>query len=163
MPKQDAARAPGAGASTAEVFAGGGELGRLMTAMDWSATALGPVEQWPRALVTAVRIILTSRQPMFVWWGDELINLYNDAYRSILGGKHPRALGEPALVVWREIWDQVGPRAESAMSRTRARTTSRCSSSWSGTDTPRRPTTPSPIPRPQRRGRDRRDLLRQHR
>jgi hypothetical protein len=46
MPKQDAARAPGAGASTAEVFAGGGELGRLMTAMDWSATALGPVAHW---------------------------------------------------------------------------------------------------------------------
>ena len=64
MSKQDAARPPGA--STAEVFAGGGELGRLMTAMDWSATALGPVEHWPRALVTAVRIILTSRQPMFV-------------------------------------------------------------------------------------------------
>ena len=47
-----------------EVFADGGELGRLMTAMDWSATALGPVGQWPRALVTAVRIILTSRQRM---------------------------------------------------------------------------------------------------
>ena len=52
---------------------------------------------------------------MFVWWGDELINLYNDAYKSIVGGKHPRALGQPAKEVWQEIWDQVGPRAESAM------------------------------------------------
>ena len=52
---------------------------------------------------------------MFVWWGDELINLYNDAYRAIVGGKHPEALGQPASVVWREIWDQVGPRAEAAM------------------------------------------------
>jgi PAS domain S-box-containing protein len=52
---------------------------------------------------------------MFVWWGNELINLYNDAYRSILGGKHPTALGQPAKVVWREIWDQIAPRAESAM------------------------------------------------
>ena len=59
--------------------------------------------------------MLTSRQPMFVWWGDELINLYNDAYRAIVGGKHPLALGQPASVVWREIWDQVGPRAASAM------------------------------------------------
>lgn len=52
---------------------------------------------------------------MFVWWGDELINLYNDAYKSIVGGKHPWALGQPAAKVWREIWDQVGPRAQQAM------------------------------------------------
>ena len=52
---------------------------------------------------------------MFIWWGEELINLYNDAYKSILGGKHPEALGQPASVVWREIWDEVGPRAATAM------------------------------------------------
>ncbi len=86
-----------------------------MRALDWSRTALGPVERWPQSLKTCVRIILTSSQPMFVWWGEELINLYNDAYRSIVGGKHPVALGQPASVVWREIWDQVGPRAERAM------------------------------------------------
>src|SRR6202012_3289701 len=44
-----------------------------------------------------------------------LINLHNDAYKSILGGKHPAALGQPARLVWHEIWDQVGPRAEFAM------------------------------------------------
>jgi signal transduction histidine kinase/DNA-binding response OmpR family regulator len=97
------------------LFDGGGELGDRMRALDWSRTALGPVEQWPQSLKTCVRIVLTSRQPMFVWWGEELINLYNDAYKSIVGGKHPAALGQPASVVWREIWDQVGPRAERAM------------------------------------------------
>src|SRR5512147_1598464 len=112
-----APRAPGAGASASELFAAGGELGALMARHDWAATSLGPVESWPRALVTAVRIVLTSRQPMFVWWGDELINIYNDAYRAILGGKHPWALGQPASAVWREIWDQVLPRASSAMSQ----------------------------------------------
>jgi PAS domain S-box-containing protein len=86
-----------------------------MRATDWSETALGPVESWPQSLRTCVRIILTSRQPMFVWWGDDLINLYNDAYRSIVGGKHPGCLGQPARIVWREIWDQVSPRAQSAM------------------------------------------------
>jgi PAS domain S-box-containing protein len=110
-------RSPGAGATARDLFAAGGELGALMAAKDWAATSLGPVESWPRALVTTVRIVLTSRQPMFVWWGDDLINLYNDAYCAILGGKHPEALGQPASVVWREIWDQVGPRAASAMSR----------------------------------------------
>src|SRR6476469_8654256 len=98
-------------------MAGGGEMGARMREFDWSATPLGPVEAWPQSLKTCVRIVLTSRQPMFVWWGDALINLYNDAYKSIVGGKHPEALGQPASVVWREIWDQVGPRAETAMRR----------------------------------------------
>ncbi len=104
-----------AGLSTDLLFAGGGELGAQMRGVDWDKTPLGPVNRWPQSLRTCVRIILTSRQPMFVWWGDELINLYNDAYRNILGGKHPTALGQPAKVVWREIWDQISPRAESAM------------------------------------------------
>src|ERR1700759_4834165 len=96
-------------------LAGGGELGGRMRAIDWSQTPLGPVNAWPQSLKTCMRIILTSRQPMFVWWGKDLINLYNDAYKSIVGGKHPEALGQPARDVWREIWDQVGPRAETAM------------------------------------------------
>src|ERR1700733_8353272 len=97
------------------LLAGGGELGALMRAMDWSRTSLAQLQMWPQALRTSVRILLTSRQPMFVWWGHELINLYNDAYKTIVGGKHPQALGQPASVVWREIWDQVGPRAKLAM------------------------------------------------
>lgn len=99
---------------TATLFAGGGEMGALMQSLDWSKTPLGLIEHWSQSLKTAVRIMLTSRQPMFVWWGKELINLYNDAYKAIVGGKHPEALGQPASHVWREIWDQVGPRAESA-------------------------------------------------
>ena len=98
-----------------DLFAGGGELGARMAAIDWSATPLGPVAHWPQSLKTCVRIVLTSRQPMFVWWGEQLVNLYNDAYRPILGGKHPEALGRPAALVWREIWDQVESRAAQAM------------------------------------------------
>lgn len=92
-------------------------MGERMREKDWSQTPLGPVEQWPQSLKTAVRIMLTSRQPMFVWWGEELINLYNDAYKAIVGGKHPEVLGQPAFEVWREIWDQVGPRAESVLNK----------------------------------------------
>jgi signal transduction histidine kinase len=97
------------------VFAGGGEMGARMRAIDWSKTRLGPIASWPQSLKTCVRIVLTSRQPMFVWWGDSLINLYNDAYKSIVGGKHPAALGQPASIVWREIWDEIGPRAAATM------------------------------------------------
>ena len=109
------------------VFAGGGEMGRACGPSTGRATPLGPVDGWPQSLKTCVRIVLTSRQPMFVWWGDELINLYNDAYKAIVGGKHPEALGQPAAVVWREIWDQVGPRAAAGDARaTRGPTTRRC-------------------------------------
>jgi signal transduction histidine kinase/DNA-binding response OmpR family regulator len=100
---------------TANFFLGGGEMGLRMRDMDWAKTSLGPVETWSQSLKTSVRIMLTCRQPMFVWWGEDLINLYNDAYKSVVGGKHPMALGQPASDVWREIWDQVGPRAEFAM------------------------------------------------
>lgn len=96
-------------------LSGGGEMGSRMREHDWSRTPLGPPDHWSQSLKTAVRIMLTSRQAMFVWWGDQLINLYNDAYKAIVGGKHPEALGQPASRVWREIWDQVGPRAESAI------------------------------------------------
>ncbi|PSB46963.1 histidine kinase [Cyanosarcina cf. burmensis CCALA 770] len=94
---------------------GGGEMGARMREKDWSKTSLGVPQHWSQSLKTAVRIMLTCRQPMFVWWGEELINLYNDAYRSVLGSKHPDALGQPAADIWREIWDRVGPRAESVL------------------------------------------------
>jgi two-component sensor histidine kinase len=98
-----------------EFLAGGGEMGAAIRAYDWASTPLGPPEGWPQALRTCLRIMLASRQPMWVWWGPELINFYNDAYLPIIGGKHPRALGQPARQVWQEIWDQVGGRIDAAM------------------------------------------------
>ena len=90
---------------------GGGEMGACMRALDWSKTPLGPVTQWPQSLKTAVQIILGSHYPMFVWWGRELINLYNDAYAPMLGQRHPHALGQPATQVWADVWEIVGPQA----------------------------------------------------
>ncbi|QJR10089.1 Sensor histidine kinase RcsC [Usitatibacter rugosus] len=103
--------------ATAAFLEGGGELGALMRAYDWSATPLGEPEGWPRSLKTAVRIMLTSRQPFWLGWGPDLTYLYNDAYKSIIGGKHPRALGRPFSEVWSEIWDVVGPMAQGVMTR----------------------------------------------
>jgi signal transduction histidine kinase len=98
-----------------QFLAGGGENGALIRSYDWSKTSLGNPADWPKSLKTCVRIILTSRQPMFVWWGKDLINIYNDAYQAIVGGKHPWAMGQPAKEVWKEIWDQVSPRAATAI------------------------------------------------
>jgi signal transduction histidine kinase len=95
------------------LFAGGGETGALMLAMDWSATPLGPPESWSQALRSIVRVLLTSRYAMWMGWGPEGIFLYNDAYAAMtLGAKHPWALGKPSSLVWAEIWPQIGPRIE---------------------------------------------------
>jgi PAS domain S-box-containing protein len=98
-----------------DFLAGGGEMGELIRAKDWSQTPLGPVETWPQSLKTIVRIMLTSRQPIWIGWGPELIKLYNDPYKAIVGGKHPEALGQPASVVWREIWQDIEPRLNIAV------------------------------------------------
>ncbi|MUG98172.1 GAF domain-containing protein, partial [Scytonema sp. UIC 10036] len=92
------------------LFAGDGEMCTLMRSHDWSQTPLGPVEQWPQSLRTTVSILLNSRYPMFIFWGPNLVKLYNDAYRPVLGlTKHPKALGRPAPEVWPDIWDAIGP------------------------------------------------------
>jgi hypothetical protein len=95
-------------------LAGGGELGALMRAVDWSSTALGPVHDWPQPLKTCVRLILTSRRPMWLGWGADLIHLYNDACALVLADKHPQALGQSTAVVWHEIWNDLAPRVQAA-------------------------------------------------
>jgi signal transduction histidine kinase len=96
-----------------DLFAGGGDMGALMRATDWSKTGLGPVETWPKSLKTMLGVLLGSRFPMLLWWGPDLLHLYNDAYRPILRDKHPASLGAPAARVWAEVWDIAGPMAKS--------------------------------------------------
>src|ERR1700684_3602317 len=96
-------------------LAGGGDMGALLRSRDGSNITLGAPESWPQSLKIAIRIMLTSRQPIWVGWGSELAFFYNDAYRAIIGGKHPRALGRPAAEVWREIWADIGPMLATAM------------------------------------------------
>lgn len=88
-------------------------MGALMRAHDWAATGLGPPEAWPQSLRVAVRLMLTTRHPMFIFWGADLICFYNDAYRATLGHeRHPSALGARGREVWDEVWDIIGPQIE---------------------------------------------------
>lgn len=99
-----------------DMFAVGGEMGALMRATDWAATPIGPVAAWPQSLRTITSVCLTSRFPMLIWWGPELVMLYNDAYRPILGTtKHPRSMGQPGKSCFPEIWDIIGPMLASVL------------------------------------------------
>jgi len=97
---------------------GGGEMGQLTRSFNWAETVIGSPENWSQSLLTTVSIILNSRFPMFLWWGPELIQFYNDAYRPSLGneGKHPTALGQRGEHCWPEIWPVIMPLIDQVMS-----------------------------------------------
>ena len=97
------------------IFAGGGEMGARMRALDWSATVLGPLDQWPQSLRACVGVVLGSGYPMLVCWGPAYTMLYNDPYRPLIGMKHPAALGCPIREVLPETWDFLGPRFDRVM------------------------------------------------
>jgi len=98
-------------------FSDSGEMGSLIGRLDWSDTVLGAFERWPQSLKVAIDVILHSAYPMLVFWGRDLINLYNDAYRPFLGKKHPSALGRPVREVWAEVWHVIGPRMRGVLER----------------------------------------------
>lgn len=88
-------------------------MAALTWAFDWGSTSLGPVAGWPGSLKTSVGMLLQSNHPMFLWWGPELIQFYNDAYRKTMGPeRHPSALGQPGRECWQEIWPIIGPQIE---------------------------------------------------
>ncbi len=92
-------------------------MGALTRDYDWASSPVGPPETWPISLCTTVSMILSARSPMFLWWGTDLIQFYNDAYRPSLGndGKHPRALGQRGEACWPEIWPVIKPLIDQVM------------------------------------------------
>jgi PAS domain S-box-containing protein len=98
----------------------GGEMAEQLRSTDWSQTPLGPMQDWPAALQLSVGMIMSAGLPMAVRWGPHLINIYNDAYRPMLGDKHPAAFGKPLHEVWPEIYDRLGPICQDVLSGRRA-------------------------------------------
>ncbi|QJW90655.1 PAS domain-containing protein [Spirosoma taeanense] len=95
---------------------GGGEMGTLIRGMDWSQTSVGPISAWPQSLRIAVQLILDTSFGMYLVWGPDQIQFYNDSFRPILGSsKHPSALGGCAKDTFSEIWDWLGPKFEGVM------------------------------------------------
>jgi signal transduction histidine kinase len=100
------------------VFAGSGEMVERCREFGWGSTPLGPISSWSPSLRTAVSILLESRNPMFLWWGPELVQIYNDAYAPSLGRgeRRSRALGAKGREFWTDIWSTIGPQIEQVMS-----------------------------------------------
>ena len=94
----------------------GGEMGAMIRAHDWASSPVGPPEQWPQALKTALRMALTTRHPIFIFWGPEHICFYNDGYRPSLGPeKHPALLGARGSELFSELWGIIGPQIDMVM------------------------------------------------
>src|SRR5499427_3465670 len=103
-------------ASSVAFLSGGGKMGALMRAHDWPTSLLGDPSTWPELLKSAVSTCLATHFPMVVWWGPDLIMLYNDAWQPILGEtKHPGGLGRPGRDSWPETWPIVGTQFERAL------------------------------------------------
>src|SRR5437588_7907844 len=98
--------ADGAGASG---WLGDAEMSRMVRGFDWSRTTLGPIERWPPGLTSAIALCLQTRFQSAVYAGTDLLFIYNDAERDILGQLHPDALGLPARELLRDSWSEVGP------------------------------------------------------
>lgn len=93
-------------------------MAELVRNFDWAKTSVGAVEDWPDLLLNTVNTLLSSRQPMFLWWGKDLVQFYNDAYRPCIGAdKHPAALGQRGPECWAEIWGVIGPLIENVMTK----------------------------------------------
>jgi nitrogen-specific signal transduction histidine kinase/CheY-like chemotaxis protein len=101
---------------TLEFLAGGGEMGARIRAYPWSKTSLDHPHTWPQGLRTALRVLLTTQHPVFIFWGPQHLCFYNDAYsRSIGPEKHPAMLGAPGREWWGEIWSIIGPQIEQVL------------------------------------------------
>ena len=90
-------------------------MGALMRDRDWGGSPLGPPDVWPQSLRSIVELVLRSRSPMFVAWGERLLTLYNDGFAKVLATKHPGALGAPLTEVWPETWPDVNSLVAAAM------------------------------------------------
>jgi PAS domain S-box-containing protein len=98
--------------SVAHILASGGEAGELARSVDWGQTPIGAVSGWSQALRSAAALVLHNHSGMLLWWGAEFVQIYNDAYRPVLGDKHPRAMGQRFSECWAEVFHILGPMAE---------------------------------------------------
>ena len=112
---RNALPSPPSAAANADFLQGGGELGALIRAKDWSRTPIGSPATWPQSLRTTVSLCLASNFPINIIWGPGHMQIYNDGYRDCWGDAHPRALGEDYRAIWASAWPAIGDSFERAL------------------------------------------------
>ncbi|GAB7364698.1 hypothetical protein MBLNU230_g5499t1 [Neophaeotheca triangularis] len=80
---------------------------RFARSIDWSQTSLGPIDFWSSDLRQMCNLIMASPHPAAMYWGEDLIAIYNEAYILLAGQKHPTLMGQSYREAWAEIWDEV--------------------------------------------------------
>ncbi|HKR47210.1 MAG TPA: ATP-binding protein [Paraburkholderia sp.] len=108
----DTQRPPAEPKAAPGCLSGPGEACALARAVDWSQTSIGAVDGWSQALRSTASLVLHNHSPMLLWWGADFVQIYNDAYRPVLGEKHPRAMGQRFRDCWSEVFHILGPMAE---------------------------------------------------
>src|SRR5450830_928387 len=83
---------------------GGDAMAQVIRDTAWNQTALGAIASWTPALRMAVTTALDSPLPTILLWGPDLIQIYNSAYRHVLGERHPVAMGQATRLCWPEVW-----------------------------------------------------------
>jgi PAS domain S-box-containing protein len=106
----------GAGAAALRFLDGDGHAATTIRSHDWAASPLGPPDHWPQSLRTAIRLMLNTRHPLFIFWGADGICFFNDAFGQSIGAeRRATATGRPAREVWQEIWDVISPQIDQVM------------------------------------------------
>jgi signal transduction histidine kinase len=91
------------------LFGASNEMAELVRTHDWSSTPLGPIERWPRSLVSYVSLILELPTPAIIFWGEQQTQIYNDGYAVIMGPRHPRYFGATYGECWPETYPLIYP------------------------------------------------------
>ncbi len=94
---------------------GSSRMAAIIRTHDWTLTPLGPFENWSEALLLSANLMLSCAFPSLVFWGKELVQLYNDAFIPLLAERHPSGLGQTAQQCWSDAWQIVGPNLERVM------------------------------------------------
>jgi hypothetical protein len=120
MPATPESSASSAPPAAGDWLIGGGEMGKLIRALDWAHTPLGPIGSWPPSLRTTVSLALNSNFPISLAWGPHHIQIYNDGYWPICAGKHPHSMGQDFTECWTSAWPAIGAAFTSALAGTPA-------------------------------------------
>lgn len=97
-------------------LSGGGRMAEAILAFDWAGTSVGAIDTWPQSLKSIVQMAVLTRQAICLFWGKDLNMIYNDAYAPILGDKEAGALGKPAQEIWSDVWSEIAPIIQEALS-----------------------------------------------